>query len=114
MIHVLLKKDGALIEGRVSGGDKPVSKAFVVLAPDDRKKEHLFRTATTTSNGSFRITSVAPGPYTAYALDRNEEDAFYDDEYLRKFAKNSVAVNVDPSSSKTIVVPLVDRLANVK
>lgn len=98
-IHILLKKDGGRIEGRVKNGDAPAGQAFVVLAPRNRSAVNWFRTATTGLDGSFKFTSIVPGDYDLFAFDRNEDDSYFDQVYLQKFTSQASAVSVAPGSS---------------
>lgn len=57
-------------------------RVFVVLAPRDRNKQQLFRTATSAIHGSYRLTDIAPGNYDHFGLDRNGEDVYRESGYL--------------------------------
>jgi len=106
-VRVVLKQDGATLDGRVLAGTQPGSKAFVVLAPADRTRRDLFRTSVADAQGSFRIQTVAPGTYSLLALDRNEDDDYLDPGSFRTWEDRTVTVKLDPSSSKTIELQLI-------
>ncbi len=54
------------------------------------------------------FTSIrrAPGEYRMYPLEQNEEDAYLDGEYLRKFDKRSIPVSVGPGTTLAVTVEL--------
>ena len=67
-VHVLLKHDGGRVVGKVTYGSNTPWRAFVVLAPRDRRIEFWFRTAFTMSDGSFQIGNIAPGAVRHFCL----------------------------------------------
>lgn len=107
-VHILLKKDGGKIEGGVKNKDEQSSPAFVVLAPKNRKAEHLFRTANAGSDGRFSLLAVAPAEYDLLAFDRNDEDSYFEEEYLRGFQSHSVAVTMQPNGHQFIGLEVLD------
>ena len=36
------------------------------------------------SDGSYQIGNIAPGSYDLFAFDRNDEDVYYDADFLRR------------------------------
>src|SRR5688572_12127146 len=95
-VHVLLKRDGGRLEGKVTDGARVPWRAFVVVAPRDRRIEFSFRSAFTMSDGSFQIANIPPGDYDIFAFDRNDEDIYYSGEFLRRYAVGGKAINVTP------------------
>jgi hypothetical protein len=96
-VRILLKNDGARVDGRVRDGGKIPARAFVVLAPKDRSVEYWFRSAFTSPvDGTFRLNGVPPGDYDLFAFDRNDEDVYYDDAFLREYMSRSTPVSVQP------------------
>ena len=90
-----------------ASGDQPSIKAFVVLAPADRSRQDLYRTVTADAQGTFRISAIAPGAYSLLALERNEDDDYLDPELFRSWESSTVALKLDPGSSKTAELKLV-------
>jgi hypothetical protein len=95
-LSIQLKTDGGRLSGRVTDNQGKPSAAFVVLAPRDKSREHLFRTGTADGDGKFTIANIPPGDYTAFALVRNEEDSYLDWEYLRTFERSAERLSVSP------------------
>jgi hypothetical protein len=101
-VNVLLKKDGGTISGSVRGEKGPVPQAFVVLAPKNRRATLRFQTASSDKDGNYQLSAIAPGDYELYAFDRNDEDSYLDDDYLRKYNAHVIAVTVQPNSSLSL------------
>ena len=104
-VEILWKRDAATINGRLATNRNPI-RGFIVLAPNDRARGHLYRTATVKRDGTFQLEVVAPGEYRMYPLEQNEEDAYLDGEYLRKFDKRSIPVSVGPGTTLAVTVEL--------
>ncbi len=73
-IHITMRDDGGSVQGAVRKKEGVVDPGLVVLAPVDRSREHLFRTAKAGKDGSFQLSDIAPGDYDIYAFSRNDED----------------------------------------
>jgi len=106
-VEITLGKDGGTVTGSLNRNNGDQSKAFIVLAPDDRKREDRFRVATTDTGGNFQIVDVPPGDYQAFALDRNEDDAYLADGYLDGLGGAPVRVHVGPSQTQRIQLKVV-------
>jgi hypothetical protein len=101
-VSILIRRDAGSIQGRVTDGNRPGRQAFVVLAPQDRNAVARYKTTTAGPlTGSFQFGEIAPGDYDLFALDRNDEDQYVRETYLRKFAERSVAISVRPRSAST-------------
>jgi hypothetical protein len=101
-MHVLLKRDGGRIGGKVRDGANTPWRAFVVVAPRDRRIEFSFRTAFTMSDGTFQIGNIPPGEYDIFAFDRNDEDIYYSGEFLQRYAVGGTRINVAPNSIQLV------------
>ena len=99
IVRIVLKTDGGVIEGSVKDPGRTVGQAFVVLAPKDRRVEQNFRTATTNSEGLFKISAIMPGDYDLFAFDRNEDDDYLGEAFLEGFAGGSVEMKVPPGAT---------------
>lgn len=105
-IRILLKRDGGRIEGNVTDRDQPPWRAFVVAAPRDRRIGPWFRFTNTRSDGSFQLVNVPPGEYDVFALERNDDDSFFNADYLRGFAGLSKPVRVEAGSASSVSLSL--------
>ncbi len=101
-VRVVLKTDGGTLDGVAKIGNRVVAKAFVVLAPKDRKLEQHFRATTAGDDGTYKLSGIAPGAYDLFAFDRNEDDDYLDEAFLNKVAEPAVTVNVALRSAASI------------
>lgn len=107
-VRILLKKDGGTINGVVRDGNRgPAPKAFVVLAPRNRKATNRFLTAAADKDGNFKIAAIAPGDYDLFAFDQNDEDSYLEEDYLRAVSARATGVQVDPNSAQTFQPELI-------
>lgn len=85
----------AQIEGTVMNGDKPVSGTMVVLVPQDiADNSSLFRRDQSDSDGTFTLSDVVPGRYTALALQNGWDMEWASPEALRPYLAKGTAVVV--------------------
>jgi carboxypeptidase family protein len=74
------------ITGTALRADKPVAGAMIVLVPADPANNRvLFRRDQSDSDGTFRLTGVAPGHYTLLAIDDGWELEWANPAVLKKF-----------------------------
>jgi hypothetical protein len=101
-VRIVLKTDGGTLGGVAKDGGRVVRKAFVVLAPKDRKLEQHFRATTAGDDGAYKLSGIAPGAYDLFAFDRNEDDDYLDEVFLNKVAEHAVTVNIALRSTASI------------
>ena len=101
-VRIGLKTDGGTLSGVAKDGGRVVPKAFVVLAPKDRKLEQHFRATTAGDDGTYKLSGIAPGAYDLFAFDRNEDDDYLDEVFLNKVAEHAATVNVALRSTTSI------------
>jgi len=111
-ITVVLRNDGGQISGAVRTQDGVSVSAFVALVPKVREEEHRYRTLTAGKDGSFLFKGVAPGEYELYAFDRNEEDSYYEPDYLAHFSRTAVAVKIAPHQSQSVALTRISTSTN--
>jgi len=94
-LQVVLGSDAGAIAGSVrdtQGGLVP--RAEVVLVPAITARQDLFKMSLTDANGHFTMSGIAPGSYTAVAVDPQLLDNFFDPAVMRKYQSNGVPVTV--------------------
>jgi hypothetical protein len=105
-IRVLLKRDGGRLEGKVTDGSNTPWRAFVAVAPRDRRIDFWFRSAFTMSDGTFQISNIPPGEYDVFAFDRNDEDIYYNADFLRRYAAGGKGITVGPYTIQSLELSL--------
>lgn len=106
-VRVLLRKDGGKLEGRVKTKEGKESAGFVALIPRNAASEHVYRSTEAGSDGKFRLTNIAPGEYRLIALERNDEDAYFEVQYIRQFDSRTYPIKVAPNTSNFIEAEIV-------
>jgi hypothetical protein len=100
-IDLILGRNSRIASGTVIGLDnKPAAGAVVVLVPavQFQNRADRYRRDITDSQGQFRIVGMPPGMYTAYAFDEILSDAFYNPDFLRRYAGRGVEVTINDIS----------------
>jgi Carboxypeptidase regulatory-like domain len=105
-IRILLKRDGGILEGKVTDGSNTPWRAFVAVAPRDRRIEFWFRNAFTMSDGTFKISNIPPGEYDVFAFDRNDEDIYYNADFLRRYAAGGKGITVGAYTIQSLELSL--------
>ena len=103
-IDLILGKSTRAVSGTVLNSDnRRAAGALVVFIPAEayRGRADRYRRAVTDAAGQFRVVGLPPGSYTAYAFDEVTGDAFYDPEFLRRYAGRGVDVTISDVTDAT-------------
>jgi len=91
----------AQIEGDVKTADDQTAAGVRVLLIPDSRRASDFRLAMTDQNGHYLAKAVAPGAYTAVALETPTIGEMPDAELMKALAKDAVTVSVDENAHAT-------------
>ena len=114
-IGVLLANDGGRLEGAISGRTGLSENVFVVLVPADMERlagSTLIVGHAGLAEGRFRITSIPPGDYLAYAFaigmgDGENDPAMLADPAWVPFYKGpGTAVRIEPNSPARVTLAI--------
>jgi hypothetical protein len=105
-LELTFRPSAATIRGRVTSDAEVVPDAFLLLEPQGRPAEALFRgfhrTARADQQGSFEISGIAPGDYLLYAWSREEypplrfpSHRHLDPDFMGRFAGRGIAIAFD-------------------
>jgi hypothetical protein len=87
-IDVVLASDGGRVQGVVRDKNgQSVTGATILLAPDRRSREDLFKSVTSDQNGHYEFAAIAPGNYKLFAWDDVEPKAWSDPDFLKDYEK---------------------------
>jgi hypothetical protein len=109
-IAITLGREGGALTGSVLGEqDRPMGGAKVVLVPNgSRAAVHdLYKVAASEKDGSFGITGISPGEYTAFAWEHIDADAYFDPDFLARFQDFGKLVIVREGSRQTLDIPAI-------
>ena len=99
-LQVLLSSRVAQVEGTVLKESlQPASNVYVVLVPDKmRGRRERYAVAVTQQDGSFVLSSVAPGDYKAFSWESIEPYSWLDADVLSRYESKGRLIHVDESS----------------
>lgn len=97
-IDVTVSSGAGVVDGLVANDkNEPVAGAVVVAVPEEkyRKQQNRYGKATVDQRGHFTLRGLRPGGYTLFAWENVEVDDYFDPEYLKKFAGNEAALQIE-------------------
>jgi hypothetical protein len=109
-IDFLLSRHDGVISGLVTNAQtQPVSAAMVVFVPEERLRgrSDRYRRVTTDSEGKYRLSSLPPGRYTALAFDEVSTNAYYNPDFLARYAARGGEVVVEENRDRTVNLRLI-------
>ena len=108
--EVVLSSKGGRVDGEVgnvvSGEDRPLPNAAVVLVPDAQlQRIDLYRMTITDASGRFTIRGIAPGEYKAFAFE-TASDSYraFEPNFASLSDSGGVALSVVESKSAVVKV----------
>ncbi|MBM3773573.1 MAG: carboxypeptidase regulatory-like domain-containing protein, partial [Acidobacteria bacterium] len=102
-LEILLSPASGQIDGAVvNPKQQPVTGATVVLAPERREHNRLFKTATTDPRGLFSLRGITPGNYKLFAWEDVEQGAYHDPEFLKPFETAGEKISIQENSRATV------------
>lgn len=104
LLDIVLSTKAGAVDVSVTSFVLPVAGSRVVLAPVDRDRLDLFRSAIVETNNRVRFPSVAPGLYDVFAFYALEEYSYFDARVLANAMGLSRSVNVQESSTAGVTV----------
>ena len=102
-IEIVMASDGGGAQGVVLDKDQqPVAGATILLAPDRRSRQDLFKSTTSDQNGHYEFTDVTPGDYKLFAWDDVEPEAWNDPDFLKDYEKQGEKETLEPKARSTV------------
>ncbi|HYR87234.1 MAG TPA: carboxypeptidase-like regulatory domain-containing protein [Terriglobia bacterium] len=107
-LQIVLGQNPGQIGGTVMDErQQTVPNAQVVLIPNRRERNDLYRPATTDASGHFTMRTIPPGDYKIFAWENIERNSFFDPDVLRQFEQKGKPVIVGESSNATVDVTVI-------
>jgi 5-hydroxyisourate hydrolase-like protein (transthyretin family) len=104
-IQIVVNPAGFDVEGNVENPEgKPAANATVVLVldPDSRRKNPLYKIARTNESGHFTLRGVPPGRYTIFTWAEVPDGAWQNARFLSRYQASGRPVTVPPTSPTAI------------
>lgn len=102
-LEILLRDDGASLEGSVSLNRQRVAGSVLVI-PVSRTGPVMLTFCG--PDGRFRVENLAPGSYRVLALDHADNFEYTNPEALRKYSSGEQEVSLGPNQSSKIELQL--------
>jgi hypothetical protein len=99
-IEIVLRDDGATLNGKVSAGQSP-RPAVVVLLPEHGSGSRR-KTAFASLDGNFTIQNLAPGDYSVFAFDHSDELEYANPDVLQRYVAGAVHISLQPNEEHTV------------
>jgi hypothetical protein len=118
-LDITISSRGARVRGIVTSADNlPMVGAAVVAVPQkgNRKLHRLYKLGTSDQHGRFELRGLAPGKYTLFSWDEVERGAWEDEDFLKPFEDQGVAIEVfsdDDKETSLKLIQLHDGLAKI-
>jgi hypothetical protein len=111
-IEIVLRSDGAILEGAVHDSDgKPYADAVVAIVPDAPFRLAggvLYRSTISDVNGKFILRGIAPGNYHVYAWSDLPGEAYRNAEFLKPYEDKGRPVHIERASRNSADVTVLD------
>ena len=104
---VIATNPGALNGQVVRSGPGPVADIPVLLLPDIRRRNELYRTTTTDVSGRFHFDRVPPGDYKVFSWETVEDGAWYDAEFMRTNESRGMPVRIGEGRTETARIEVI-------
>ena len=96
-----------VIDGVVKLGGKIIAGAMVVLVPDDPANHpQWFRRDQSDSDGTFTLSQVLPGKYTAVAIENGWNLEWANPTIIQPYLTNGEVVQVGPNQRSKVAIKL--------
>ena len=107
-LEVVIASNPGTLEGQaVRNGREPVADAVVLLIPDNRRRNELYRTTITDSAGRFHFERVPPGNYKVLSWEEVEDGAWFDAEFMNNAESRGLPVGIGESVTATVRIEVI-------
>jgi hypothetical protein len=104
---VIAANPGALDGQIVRNGPAPVEDIPVLLLPDIRRRNELYRTTITDASGRFHFDRVPPGDYKVFSWEEVEDGAWYDPEFMKANESRGTRVRIVEGRTETARIAVI-------
>ena len=108
-LEITLSPDGGRVEGTVLHEQRPVSGAWVVLAPDavGPDREDMSRGRVTDSFGRFSLLGLPPGDFKLFAWEPVQGTDYSDPDFLGGFEGRGTRVHIEEKQQQKVQLEVI-------
>ena len=94
-VEIVLSPTGGRVNGIVVNSEmRAANGAQVVLIPEAREQERLYKITSTDQYGQFEVRGVAPGDYKLFAFENIEPGDFQSPDFVKRYGNSGVKVTI--------------------
>jgi hypothetical protein len=108
VFEVVLSANGAQLDGQISRDGEGVSGVEVVVIPDDRQRQDLYKSGWTDQYGVFSLTAIAPGRYKVFAWGKIDNYGWLNPDLVADVEDQGVRVEVKEGDAKHVAPKLIE------
>jgi len=90
------------------GAGVAFGRVVFVPAPERRANPHMFLTAMSDASGAFKLDGVPPGEYEVFGWEHVEENAYFNESFLRRFDSRATHVRIEPRATNRFLVSVIE------
>jgi hypothetical protein len=109
-MEIVVSTDAGTLTGTVQTKDgEDVLYSVVTLVPVPRRfgQGLLYLTANADSSGAFRIEGITPGRYEAFAWERIEDTAHWNEDFMRPFLTRGKIVAIEEGKTENLDLDII-------
>lgn len=104
---VIATNPGALDGQAMKGSPGLAADVPVILLPDTRSRNELYRTTATDASGRFHFDRVPPGDYKVFSWEEVEDGAWYDAEFMKANESRGMPVHIEEGKTETARIEVI-------
>jgi Carboxypeptidase regulatory-like domain len=107
-LEVVIATNPGALDGQVVRSDRgPVEDIPVLLVPEIRRRNELYRTTTTDASGRFHFDRITPGDYKVFSWEEVEDGAWYDAEFLKTNESRGTLARIGEGRTETVRIEVI-------
>jgi hypothetical protein len=108
ILEVVIATIPGALDGQVVGsGPGQIADSTVLLLPDMRQRNELYRTTTADATGRFHFDRIPPGDYKVFSWAEIEDGAWYDPEFMKNNESRGTPVRIPAGRPETVRIDLI-------
>jgi len=107
-LEIVIATNPGALDGQVVKND-PGSAADipVLLLPDLRSRNELYRTTNTDASGRFHFDHIPPGDYKLFSWEEVEDGALYDPDFMMSNKNRGTPVHISEGRAETARIEVI-------
>jgi len=105
-LEITINTNAGTVTGSVVGQDGPARNAVVVVVPDptQRRRADLYKNVISGTDGTFRITGIAPGEYKVFSWIDVDAGAWQDPDFMKVYEELGKSIHIGEGSVASVEV----------